>query len=262
VTCHDGFTLQDLVSYNRKHNEANLENNRDGSDDNLSWNCGEEGPSRDKAVRALRKKQKRNFMATLLFSLGVPMISGGDELSRTQKGNNNAYCQDNELSWYTWDLDREGRAFLRFVRRVIAIRRSQPVFKRQNFFRGRSIHGSEFKDITWLKPDGREMTLKDWTEGSSCTLGVLLGGNAIDEVDDKGRPIVGETLLLFMNSSSIEQRWVLPAYSEDDSWELMLDTRFADGRPSGSEPLPSGAGYPLEAHSLALFRLLTEEDDT
>ena len=261
VTCHDGFTLQDLVSYNRKHNELNREGNRDGSEDNLSWNCGEEGPTRNQEVLALRKRQKRNLMATLLFSLGVPMISGGDELSRTQQGNNNAYCQDNELSWYPWDLGEEERSFLRFARRVIAIRRSQPVFKRQNFFRGRSIHGSEFKDITWLRTDGTEMTYTDWTGEVSCVLGVLLGGDAIDELDDKGRPIIGVTLLLFMNSSPEELQCILPAYSDDDSWELMLDTRFEDGRPETTVPLPSGAAYPLLAHSLVLFRLLGEEDD-
>ena len=261
VTCHDGFTLQDLVSYNRKHNESNLENNRDGTDHNLSWNCGAEGPTSRESVLLLRQRQKRNLTATLLFSLGVPMISGGDELSRSQQGNNNAYCQDNELSWYPWNLDRESRSFLRFVRRAIAIRRTQPVFKRQNFFQGRSIHGSEFKDITWLRPDGREMSLQDWTSGTTCVLGVLLGGDAIDELDDKGRPITGETLLLVMNSSPEDLRTVLPAYSEDDSWELMLDTRFADGRPSVVQPLPSGAEYPLQAHSLALFRLLGLEED-
>ncbi len=261
VTCHDGFTLQDLVSYNQKHNESNLENNRDGTDHNLSWNCGAEGPTSRESVLLLRQRQKRNLTATLLFSLGVPMISGGDELSRSQQGNNNAYCQDNELSWYPWNLDRDSRSFLRFVRRAIAIRRTQPVFKRQNFFRGRSIHGSEFKDITWLRPDGREMSLQDWTSNASCVLGVLLGGDAIDELDDKGRPITGETLLLVMNSLPEDLRTVLPAYSEDDSWELMLDTRFADGRPSVVQPLPSGAEYPLQAHSLALFRLLGPEED-
>ncbi|MFP4428654.1 MAG: glycogen debranching protein GlgX [Desulfovermiculus sp.] len=257
VTCHDGFTLQDLVSYERKRNQANKENNRDGNNNNLSWNCGQEGPSRDLAIVELRMRQKRNFMATLFFSIGVPMISGGDELGRTQLGNNNVYCQDSPLSWYPWELEDKDESFLRFVRRVSALRRSQPVLKRQNFFQGRSIHGSERKDITWLREDGLEMGHKDWLDTSRCVIGLMLGGEAIDEIDERGRPIEGDTLLMLVNSNPRSVDFVLPSYTNSDLWELVVDTRWEEGLPEG--PLPemhsSAAVYHLVAHSLALFRL-------
>ena len=257
VTCHDGFTLQDLVSYEQKRNQANKENNRDGNNTNLSWNCGQEGPSRDPEVMELRMRQKRNFMATLFFSLGVPMISGGDELGRTQQGNNNAYCQDSPLSWYSWELEDKDESFLRFVRRVAALRRSQPVFKRQNFFQGRSNHGSERKDITWLRDDGLEMGHKDWLDTSRCVIGLMLGGEAIEEIDERGRPIVGDTMLMLVNSNARPVDFVLPSYTNSDLWELVVDTRWEEGLPEG--PLPemhsSASDYHLVAHSLALFRL-------
>src|SRR6202035_5255402 len=157
ITCHDGFTLHDLVSYNEKHNEANGEENRDGASDNNSWNCGHEGPTDDPAINALRERQKRNFIATLLLSQGVPMICSGDELGHSQNGNNNSYCHDNELTWLDWTLDEEGREFLDFVRRVIALRRDQPVFQRRTFFQGRNIRGGEVQYISWLAPTGEEM---------------------------------------------------------------------------------------------------------
>jgi glycogen operon protein len=205
----------------------------------------------------LRMRQKRNFMATLFFSLGVPMISGGDELGRTQQGNNNAYCQDSPLSWYPWELEDKDESFLRFVRRVAALRRNQPVFKRQNFFQGRSIHGSERKDITWLREDGLEMGHKDWLDTSRCVIGLMLGGEAIDEIDERGRPIVGDTMLMLVNSNAWSVDFVLPSYTNSDHWELLVDTRWEDGLPQG--PLPamysSAADYCLMEHSLALFRL-------
>ncbi|MFW5818937.1 MAG: glycogen debranching protein GlgX [Desulfovermiculus sp.] len=257
VTCHDGFTLQDLVSYERKRNQANKENNRDGNNNNLSWNCGQEGPSRDLAIVELRMRQKRNFMATLFFSIGVPMISGGDELGRTQLGNNNVYCQDSPLSWYPWELEDKDESFLRFVRRVSALRRSQPVLKRQNFFQGRSIHGSERKDITWLREDGLEMGHKDWLDTSRCVIGLMLGGEAIDEIDERGRPIEGDTLLMLVNSNPRSVDFVLPSYTNSDLWELVVDTRWEEGLPEGHLPEmhSSAAVYHLVAHSLALFRL-------
>ncbi|MFW5899941.1 MAG: glycogen debranching protein GlgX, partial [Desulfovermiculus sp.] len=257
VTCHDGFTLQDLVSYERKRNQANKENNRDGNNNNLSWNCGQEGPSRDLAIVELRMRQKRNFMATLFFSIGVPMISGGDELGRTQQGNNNAYCQDSPLSWYPWELEDKDESFLRFVRRVSVLRRSQPVFKRQNFFQGRSIHGSERKDITWLREDGLEMGHKDWLDTSRCVIGLMLGGEAIDEIDERGRPIEGDTMLMLVNSNPRSVDFVLPSYTNSDLWELVVDTRWEEGLPEGHLPEmhSSAAVYHLVAHSLALFRL-------
>ncbi|MFP4257604.1 MAG: glycogen debranching protein GlgX [Desulfovermiculus sp.] len=257
VTCHDGFTLQDLVSYERKRNQANKENNRDGNNNNLSWNCGQEGPSRDLAIVELRMRQKRNFMATLFFSIGVPMISGGDELGRTQQGNNNAYCQDSPLSWYPWELEDRDESFLGFVRRVSALRRSQPVLKRQNFFQGRSIHGSERKDITWLREDGLEMGHKDWLDTSRCVIGLMLGGEAIDEIDERGRPIEGDTMLMLVNSNPRSVDFVLPSYTNSDLWELVVDTRWEEGLPEGHLPEmhSSAAVYHLVAHSLALFRL-------
>ncbi|MFW6105907.1 MAG: glycogen debranching protein GlgX [Desulfovermiculus sp.] len=257
VTCHDGFTLQDLVSYERKRNQANKENNRDGNNNNLSWNCGQEGPSRDLAIVELRMRQKRNFIATLFFSIGVPMISGGDELGRTQQGNNNAYCQDSPLSWYPWELEDKDESFLRFVSRVSALRRSQPVLKRQNFFQGRSIHGSERKDITWLREDGLEMGHKDWLDTSRCVIGLMLGGEAIDEIDERGRPIEGDTMLMLVNSNPRSVDFVLPSYTNSDLWELVVDTRWEEGLPEGHLPEmhSSAAVYHLVAHSLAFFRL-------
>ena len=256
VTCHDGFTLQDLVSYEQKHNEANKENNRDGTNSNLSWNCGQEGPSQNEEILALRRRQKRNFMATLFFSIGVPMLSGGDELGRTQQGNNNAYCQDSPLSWYPWDLTSSDASFVRFVRRVSALRRSQPVFKRQNFFQGRSIHGSESKDITWLREDGEEMKHKDWLDPSRCVIGLMLGGDALNEIDERGRSISGDTMLMLVNSNAWPVDFTLPSYTNSDEWQVMLDTRYEEGLPENPKSYQSGAGYSLLEHSLALFRLL------
>ena len=256
VICHDGFTLQDLVSYEQKHNEANKENNRDGTNSNLSWNCGQEGPSQNEEILALRRRQKRNFMATLFFSIGVPMLSGGDELGRTQQGNNNAYCQDSPLSWYPWDLTSSDASFVRFVRRVSALRRSQPVFKRQNFFQGRSIHGSESKDITWLREDGEEMKHKDWLDPSRCVIGLMLGGDALNEIDERGRSISGDTMLMLVNSNAWPVDFTLPSYTNSDEWQVMLDTRYEEGLPENPKSYQSGAGYSLLEHSLALFRLL------
>ena len=261
VTCHDGFTLQDLVSYEHKHNLANKENNRDGTSDNLSWNCGQEGPSRDAAINELRMRQKRNFMATLFFSIGVPMLSGGDELGRTQQGNNNGYCQDSSLSWYPWSLKAEDVSFLRFVRRVAGLRKSQPVFKRQNFFQGRPIHGSERKDITWLREDGREVNNEDWLDQSRCVVGLMLGGDALEEVDERGQAIEGDTVLMLVNSNSWALDFVLPSYTNSDQWELVLDTRYSEGLPEKTSIYGSASVYSLIEHSLVLFRLRNESND-
>jgi isoamylase len=254
VTCHDGFTLSDLVSYNEKHNEDNGEDNRDGENNNISSNFGVEGPSDDPEIRGVRFRQRRNFMATLLFSLGVPMISGGDELSRTQQGNNNGYCQDNELSWYPWELGKEEKQFLEFVKRIVAIRKSQLVFLRRNFFQGRPIRGTETKDIAWLAPDGNEMADKDWENPSARSLGVLLGGEALNEIDEMGRPIRGETLLLLLNSGTEEVSFVLPSHNEGGHWRLMLDTTAEEPVPERRGFREPGTAYPLGDRSVALFR--------
>ncbi|HLQ45091.1 MAG TPA: glycogen debranching protein GlgX, partial [Planctomycetaceae bacterium] len=196
VTCHDGFCLHDLVSYNHKHNEANGEENRDGENHNISWNCGVEGVTDDPHVLELREQQKRNYFTTLLLSQGVPMISGGDELSHTQQGNNNAYCQDSELSWLNWELSPRQQEFLDFCRRVVAVWRDHPVFQRRHFFQGRSIRGSEVRDIVWLTSSGKQMTDADWHSDTARCLGVCLDGDLIDEANERGEQITDSTMLL------------------------------------------------------------------
>ena len=254
VTAHDGFTLRDLVSYNGKHNEANGEDNRDGSDNNLSWNCGVEGPTRDATVEARRARQARNFLATLLLSQGVPMLCGGDELGRTQRGNNNAYCQDNELGWFDWRLDRPRRELLQFARDLIALRRRHPVLHRRQFFHGRRIRGSEVKDLTWFRPDGKEMTEEDWQHAHTRCLGVRLSGDAIEETDALGRRIADDTFLILLNAHHEPTPFVLPAHRRGVSWVRVLDTAARDGT-RRVRPARGGEVYELEARSLAVLRL-------
>jgi isoamylase len=254
VTAHDGFTLHDLVSYDAKHNEANGEDNRDGHDHNLSWNSGAEGPTREPAIVALRERRKRNFLATLLLAQGVPMLLAGDEIGRTQGGNNNAYCQDSETSWVDWALDRPRRDLLDFTRRVIRLRARHPVFRRRQFFYGRRIRGSEVKDLAWFRPDGREMTEEDWANGFTRCLGLRLAGDALDEVDRLGQRVVDETFLLLLNAHHEPLAFVLPAHHRGVRWEVVLDTRTPDGR-RRQRPLRGGEAYDLEARSLALLQL-------
>jgi glycogen operon protein len=248
VTAHDGFTLQDLVSYNEKHNEANGEDNRDGESHNLSWNCGAEGESDDPAILDLRERQKRNFMATLLLSQGVPMIRGGDELSHSQRGNNNAYCLDGEISWIDWELDDRKRGFLEFVGRVIRLWRANPVLKRRRFFQGRPIRGG-VKDIAWFGPSGGEMTDETWSEPSARCLGVRLAGDAIEEVDSRGEPIEGDTLMLLFNAHHETIPFRLPG-SPEQIWQPLLDTSL---RP-GEEGSLRGRRYELRGRSMAVLR--------
>ncbi len=258
ITAHDGFTLADLVSYNEKHNEANGEGNSDGENHNLSWNCGVEGPTDDRRVLALREQQRRNLMATLLLSVGVPMISGGDELGRTQQGNNNAYCQDNEISWTPWDLTPQQREFVEFTRRVIRLRRENPVFRRRKFFQGRRIRGAEVLDITWLDSSGREMTDEIWNSPEVRTLALRLNGDAIDEVDERGERVVGDTLLMMLNAGTGTVPFVLPAVSPAERWESMLDTADPWAAP---RRLHGGDLYDLHAQSLALLKLSSRRED-
>jgi len=242
----------ETVIYEQKHNDANGEDNRDGENHNLSWNCGVEGPSDDPAIRALRERQKRNFMATLFLSQGVPMISGGDELGRTQRGNNNAYCQDNETSWTSWDLDTDQTALLDFTRRLVAFRRAQPVLQRAKYLQGRPIRGAEVKDIYWLAPNGHEMTDATWNASSVPVLGLVMVGDAIDEVDDRGRQIRGDTLLVLFNAHAETVPFTLPAMHEQRRWTRLIDTiewRVAATSYAG------GAAYPLLGRTLALFQL-------
>ncbi|MFI6298641.1 glycogen debranching protein GlgX [Nonomuraea sp. NPDC050790] len=220
VTCHDGFTLQDLVSYNGKHNEANQEGNRDGTDDNRSWNCGAEGQAGPE-VEALREQQKRNFLTTLFLSQGVPMISHGDELGRTQKGNNNGYCQDNELTWVDWSDVRENWLLLEFTQRLAALRRKHPVFRRRRFFYGRPVRG--LADIAWLTPAGEEMTNGDWEAGFAKSLAVFLNGEAITEPDRRGRTIRDDSFLLLFNAHHDTIRFTVPK-DYGDMWQTEIDT--------------------------------------
>jgi glycogen operon protein len=241
VTCHDGFTLHDLVSYNYKHNEANQEGNRDGTDDNRSWNCGAEGRTDDPAINELRARQKRNFLVSLFLSQGVPMLLAGDEMGRTQQGNNNAYCQDNEISWVDWGLAATQEDLLQFTEMLAGLRRDHPVFRRRRFFSGRpeaQVEGSEGSegegDIVWLTPAGQEMTSEDWAAGYAKSLGVFLNGEAISEPDPRGEKITDARFLLLFNAHSSPVTFTLPEAGLAPGWEVIIDT--ADGT-AGTEPV-------------------------
>jgi glycogen operon protein len=255
VTAHDGFTLADLVSYDRKHNEANGEANLDGEIHNLSWNCGAEGPTTDPVVIELRHRQMRNVMATLFTSLGVPMLSGGDEMGRSQHGNNNAYCQDNELSWTRWDLTAWQRDFLAFTRRLAAFWKSQATMHRRKFLQGRSIRGVDVKDITWLTPDGREMTDIDWNHPDARCLGVRVAGD-VDDTDEHGHRIVGDTLLLLFNAGVSPVGFMMPTDGPQAGWELVLET----AEPRRSAVVRPGEPLALRGQSMAILRLAAGSD--
>ncbi len=257
VIAHDGFTLNDLVSYNDKHNEANGEDNHDGSDHNISWNHGVEGPTHDVKITALRERQKRNFLATLVLSQGVPMICSGDEIGRTQKGNNNAYCQDNELSWLDWNLDAGRKNLLTFTRFVTRLRRTHPAFRRRQFFFGRPIHGSEVKDLTWFRCDGKEMTQDDWTNPITRCFGLRLAGDAILEPDALGQRIVDDTFLVMLNAHHEPMGFTVPAHRDGTQWETVLDTREPTGK-TKRRAMPGGETYDMEARSLVVLRLRRE----
>jgi glycogen operon protein len=254
ITCHDGFTLQDLVSYNEKHNEANGENNQDGANDNNSWNCGVEGPTDDRAILALRAQQKRNLIATLMLSQGVPMIRGGDELSQSQGGNNNAYCQDNELNWLDWELNPEQQEFLEFVRRMTELWRTQPVFQRRRFFYGRGIRGSAIKDISWIDSTGQEMSDDAWSAGFIRSLGIRLAGDLIGDLDERGQPVTGDSFLLLLNAHHEPIPFQLPATKVEHRWERLVDTTNPS---AGASMVSSNEPYQLAARSLSVFRTST-----
>jgi glycogen operon protein len=251
VTSHDGFTLTDLVSYNVKHNEANRENNRDGNDHNVSWNCGVEGPTEDPAIRALRAKQRRNLLATLLFSQGVPMLAAGDEMGRTQQGNNNAYCQDNELSWVDWQLDDEREQMLAFTRRLMVLRRLHPVFRRRRFLQGSAPQGASGKDVTWLMPAGAEMTVVEWNQDFARCLGVLLAGDAFGERDSQGQPLRDDNVLLLFNAYHDAIEFHLPGDS-GRRWRVLIDTAH-DGGIVPDETFHTAATYDLAGRSVVLL---------
>ena len=252
ITAHDGFTLHDLVSYNKKHNQANGEENRDGHDHNISYNFGAEGPTGDPAILAEREKQKRNFLATLLLSQGVPMLCGGDEMGRTQGGNNNAYCQDNEISWLHWDVDERGQDLLEFTRRAATLRREHPVFRRRHFFQGRKIRGSELEDITWLRPGGDEMTDEEWNSDVR-SFGMLLGGDAMLEWDEQGERVEDDTFLLLFNGAPEPQGFTLPATPTPAHWEVVLDT----SRPASEQDerrMDPQSSFEMPGRSMAVLR--------
>jgi len=253
VTAHDGFTLHDLVSYNHKHNEANLEDNRDGTDDNISWNCGIEGESDDQAVIDLRYRQMRNFLATLFLSQGVPMLLHGDEVARTQRGNNNAYCQDNETSWMNWDWSEYDRHLLEWTRRMISFRQSHPVLTRRGFFRGRDVLGLASPDLEWLTGTGAPMTDDDWHDQGRTALAWLLPGNASGLADSRGRPIVGDSLVAVFNGSHEPLSFRLPPISRPWRWLLAFDTA-APAEPDGRRSFAGGRLYRVEGRSVAVFR--------
>jgi glycogen operon protein len=259
VIAHDGFTLNDLVSYNEKHNEANGEDNNDGESHNRSWNCGVEGPTDDPDVNALRDRQKRNFLATLFLSQGIPMLLGGDEISRSQGGNNNAYCQDSEISWFDWENTDEN--LLNFTRQLIRLRKKHPIFRRRRFFEGQPIHGADVYDIKWFTPEGQEMSDEDWAVGYAKSIGVFLNGEGIADPDMRGERVVDDSFYVLFNAHHEPLDFVLPIANWSRRWVKV----FATGDLSFSEEevrYLAGKPVPMEARSLMLLRRmeLTQQD--
>ena len=251
MTCHDGFTLRDLVSYDAKHNDANGEDNRDGSSDNRSWNCGAEGPTDDPQIRSLRSRQQRNLLVTLLLSQGVPMLAAGDELGKTQDGNNNAYCQDSELSWIDWkSIDVP---LLEFTRTLIEFRRKHPLFRRRRFFQGQAIHGSRAPDIAWFTPDAEEMGEEHWGEGFAKSLAVFLNGAAIQTPDARGEKIRDDSFYLLFNAHDGALEFTLPDGKWAERWEPLLDTAARDPW-AKAEPVAGGSKVTVDARSIRVMR--------
>jgi isoamylase len=233
---------------------SNGEDNRDGESNNLGWNCGVEGPTDDPAVRLLRSRQKRNLVGTLLLSQGVPMIRAGDELGHTQNGNNNAYCQDSQISWLPWQLSDEQREFVEFVRELVQLRHDQPVLRRPKFFQGRAIRGT--KDISWFEPSGEEMTDEAWQGGFGRSIGVRLAGDAIDNADERGERLVGDTLMLLLNAHDGEINFQLPPAGPGAAWQVVADTACSQ---APSSLLPADAPYPLQGRSLVVLKVARPE---
>jgi glycogen operon protein len=252
ITAHDGFTLHDLVSYNEKHNEANLDDNRDGENHNRSWNCGAEGATDDPAILALRRRQVRNLLATLFLSQGVPMLLAGDERGHTQRGNNNAYCQDNELTWLDWQA-MDDPNLLTFTRELIRLRREHRVFRRRSFFQNRAIRGDTVRDIVWLEPGGTEMSDEQWHDGFARSLGVFLSGRALNEQNERGQIVIDSDFVVFVNAHHEPLEFRLPAQPQDARWKLRLDTARETASLAATPELKPGDVYGLEGRSLALF---------
>ncbi|MNP07778.1 Glycogen debranching enzyme [compost metagenome] len=256
ITAHDGFTLRDLVSYNHKHNEDNDENNQDGTDNNLSWNCGVEGPTDDPAINALRMRQMRNYFATLLLAQGTPMIVAGDEFSRTQHGNNNAYCQDSEIGWVNWDLDEEGQELLAFVKRLTRLRLAYPVLRRSRFLVGDYNEAIGVKDVTWLAPDGSEMSVEQWEDPHGRCLGMLIDGRA--QVSGIARPGAEATVLLIVNAHHDIVPFKLPAVPEGDYWSCLVDTDRPELRKG--QHLQFDSTFEVKGRSMLLMVLQYDEE--
>lgn len=253
VTAHDGFCLRDLVTYHDKRNLANLEENRDGDNHNNNWNCGVEGEATDPEIQSLRLRQRKNLLATLLLSQGVPMIRSGDEVEQTQQGNNNPYCQDNEVSWINWNLNAEQQQFLEFAKQMTALWHAQPVLKRRNFFQGRRIQGAGVKDVAWLTQDGEEIADHHyWHSGELHALGMRLNGESIDEVDERGRPIVGDTLLVLLNSQPGRVSFRIPRHKPSERWIPYMDTSLSS---VPSEPLSHKDHYSLQGRCVVVLIL-------
>ncbi|MGH7876559.1 MAG: glycogen debranching protein GlgX [Candidatus Dormibacteraceae bacterium] len=247
ITAHDGFCLEDLVSYNEKHNQANGENDRDGDDNNRSWNCGVEGPTADPEVRSLRQRQKRNLMTTLLLSQGVPMLLGGDEFGRTQRGNNNAYCQDNEISWLDWSQLDEST--LRFTQHLLQLRRQHPVFRRRGWFEGRRVYGAGLTDISWFRPQGSEMIDADWENGYAKSMSVFLNGDEIMSPDPWGQKVRDDSFLVMFNAHHEAMTFIVPGYAYGNRWRRVLDTAGSLDR-----SYRAGSKVPLDARAIAILQ--------
>ena len=252
VVAHDGFTLNDLVSYEQKHNEANGENNNDGHNDNISRNWGAEGPTQDPRILDTRYRVMKSFLATLAFSQGVPMLAHGDEIARTQGGNNNAYCQDNDITWVNWDLDDRQRQLLEFTQRLLAVRASNPVLRRRHFFRGRLPGQQAGKDVMWVRADGQEMQEGDWSNPENRVLGMLIHGEATDETDDRGRPVCGDTMLLMLNAGEQDVRFTLPGMPDKGMWVELMETAYEEHH------LIKAGWVTVAAHGVVLLRYGTE----
>jgi glycogen operon protein len=256
VTAHDGFTLQDLVSYNDKHNEANGENNNDGESHNRSWNCGVEGETDDLEVVALREQQKRNLLTTLLLSQGVPMLLHGDELGRTQRGNNNVYAQDNELSWVDWERAREYEVLTDFVAKLVAFRKEHAVFRRRRFFNGRQVRGSDLHDIGWFQPGGEPMTDEDWDSGSAKSLTVFLNGDGIREPDARGEPVRDDSFFLLFNGFYEPLEFTLPVLDAAERWKVVIDTHAPMVDQAEERAMKSGESLAVEPKSILVLQKL------
>jgi glycogen operon protein len=254
VTAHDGFTLQDLVSYNDKHNEANGENNQDGTSNNLSWNCGAEGPTDDPEIKSLRERQKRNFLATLLFSQGTPMLLAGDEFGHTQQGNNNAYCQDKEITWLDWDgITEEGKSQIQFTRKLLMLRHALPILRRSRFLGTQFNEELGIKDVTWIGPDGKEMRPEDWQNAELHCIGMLLDGRA--QTSGIKRPAADATVLLTFNSHHLPADFTLPTFAGGTEWICLIDT--SDAARYNQVRFKTGDPCHLIGRSLTLFAALT-----